>query len=220
MTAAIVPAYNEERTVGGVVRALKAAKLVGEVIVVSDGSTDRTAEEAEAAGADRVLRLPDNLGKGEALSRGVAATRAGILFFCDADFLGFTAAHADALLRPVIDGRLAMHAGLRDRRPLTPILAHLPLISGERALRREVFEGVPARFRTGFRIELALNYFCRANGLPYGSKPTVGVRFVRKMQKVGILRGLAGYVRMIGEFADAIVRVRLAKKEFIRPHVS
>jgi hypothetical protein len=45
--------------------------------------------------------------------------------------------------------------------------------------------------------------------------PTLGVRQVRKMQKVGFWRGLAAYVRMIWEIGDALVRVRLAKQEFL-----
>ena len=214
--AAIVPAFNEEKTVAGIVRALKAARGIGEVIVVDDGSSDRTAAEAEAAGADKVLRLPENLGKGGALQNGVRATRAETLFFCDADFLGLTPGHVERLLRPVTEGRLAMCTGLRDRGPvLTRLIAHLPLISGERALRRQVFEGVPSRFLKGFRVEIALNYFCRANRLRYGSVPTLGVVHVRKMQKVGIVRGLIGYVAMMLQIAEAVATVWLAKNEFM-----
>ncbi len=209
-TAAIVPAYNEGKTVGVVVRALKACPLIDEVIVVSDGSTDRTAEEAAEAGADQVIRLPVKNGKGEALRRGVAATGAEILFFCDADLLGLTPATIEDILRPVLEGRLAMCAGLRDRGPfLTAIEAHLPLIGGERALRRGVFENVPARFLRGFRVEIALNYSCRINGLPYGGVPSRGVRLVRKMEKVGFWKGLLEYADMFYQGASSMIDVRL-----------
>ena len=213
--AAVVPAFNEEKTVGAVVRALKACPLIGEVVVVSDGSTDRTEEEAVRAGADRLLRLPENVGKGEAMRRGADAVKAGTLFFCDADLLGFSPENAVEILRPVIDGRYDMCTGLRDRGPLlTRVIAHLPLLSGERALRRPVLEGVPPEFLQGFRVEIALNYFCRANGLPYGSVPTRGVRNFRKMEKVGFLRGLAGYLQMIWQIAEAMILVRLAGRKF------
>jgi len=215
--AAVVPAFNEEKTIAAVVRTLKATRGLDEVIVVDDGSADRTADEAAAAGADRVLRLPENVGKGDALRRGVGATAAGILFFCDADFIGLTPAHVERLLQPVREGRKAMESGERDRGPLlAPLLARLPHISGERALRREVFEGVPARFLTRFRVEIALEYYCKVNRLAYGATPTVGIAHVRKMQKVGFLRGLAAYAAMIWQIAEAYVRVRMAKKEFIR----
>ena len=110
-----------------------------------------------------------------------------------------------------------MCTGLRDRGSLlTPMIAHLPLLSGERALKREVIEAVPHRFLKGFRVEMALNYSCRVHSWPYGAIPTLGVRQVRKMQKIGFLRGLWAYVVMVWEIAEALVQVRLAKHEFLR----
>jgi glycosyltransferase involved in cell wall biosynthesis len=67
--AALVPAFQAEATVGAVVRGIRAA--VSDVLVVDDGSTDRSGAEAAAAGA-RVLRLPSNGGKGIALRAGLA----------------------------------------------------------------------------------------------------------------------------------------------------
>lgn len=215
MTAAIVPAYDEEKTVGDVVRVLKAAREIDEIVVVSDGSTDGTAAAAEAAGADRVLRLAENVGKGGALLRGAAATAAETLFFCDADLVGLTPEFVDRLVAPVREGRCAMRTGLRDRGPLlAPLLRRLPVIAGERALRRRVLEGVPKRFLERFRVEIALDAYCRINRLPVESAPSRGVGQVRKMQKVGFLRGLAGYLAMIWQIAEAFVRTRLARNEF------
>jgi glycosyltransferase involved in cell wall biosynthesis len=66
---AIVPAYNEERNVGRVLDELRALDPGLDVVVVSDGSTDRTAEVAAARGA-HVIRLPFNLGIGGAVQTG------------------------------------------------------------------------------------------------------------------------------------------------------
>src|ERR687891_301483 len=66
---AIVPARNEEEAIGGVVREIRAFDPGLEVVVVDDGSTDRTAAAAEAAGA-HVVRLPFNLGIGGAVQTG------------------------------------------------------------------------------------------------------------------------------------------------------
>jgi glycosyltransferase involved in cell wall biosynthesis len=66
---AIVPALNEERAIGEVIRAIRGFDPGFEIVVVADGSTDHTPEVAAAAGAT-VLRLPFNLGIGGAVQTG------------------------------------------------------------------------------------------------------------------------------------------------------
>ena len=66
---AVVPAYNEERNIARVVAELKGQDPGLHVVVVSDGSVDRTDEVARAAGA-KVLQLPFNLGIGGAVQTG------------------------------------------------------------------------------------------------------------------------------------------------------
>src|SRR4051812_27127463 len=65
----IVPAWNEEATVGSVIHEVRATLPEADILVVNDGSTDRTATVAKAAGA-RVLELPINLGVGGAMRAG------------------------------------------------------------------------------------------------------------------------------------------------------
>jgi len=90
--AAIIPAYNEETTIVQVIEPLLASSYVGEVVVVSDGSTDATAERARQAGA-RVVELDARQGKGAAMLRGVGETEAPIVCFFDADLIGLTTDH-------------------------------------------------------------------------------------------------------------------------------
>ena len=69
----VIPGFNVARTIGSLVLQLKASGF--EVVVVDDGSTDRTGEIACAAGA-HVVRHPENIGKGRALRDGFAAALA------------------------------------------------------------------------------------------------------------------------------------------------
>jgi len=71
---AIVPAYNEAACVGEVVRSLRVHEPDFDVLVIDDGSTDRTGDLASAAGA-RVLRMPFNLGIGGAVQAGFVYAR-------------------------------------------------------------------------------------------------------------------------------------------------
>lgn len=76
-TLIIVPAWNEEKNVGTTVREILATGLPYDVVVIDDGSTDRTAAVAKEAGA-QVLQLPFNLGVGGAMKTGfVLAQRLG-----------------------------------------------------------------------------------------------------------------------------------------------
>jgi glycosyltransferase involved in cell wall biosynthesis len=84
----VLPAYNEEVAVGPQVeaihRVLSADGVINEIIVVDDGSKDKTAERALRAGA-RVVRHPENRGYGAALKTGINNAKHEIIVIIDAD---------------------------------------------------------------------------------------------------------------------------------------
>jgi len=81
----IIPACNEERTIGSLVETiLQTEPTLREVIVVDDASTDRTAELAREAGA-RVIQHPYNMGNGAAVKTGIRNARGAILVMMDGD---------------------------------------------------------------------------------------------------------------------------------------
>lgn len=109
----VLPALNEQQTVGEIVacirtRLMQQAPLVDEILVIDSGSTDRTAEVAEAAGARVVHRdeilpsLPAVPGKGEVLWRSLFVTRGDVVCFVDADLRRFDAALVRGILGPLL----------------------------------------------------------------------------------------------------------------------
>jgi dolichyl-phosphate beta-glucosyltransferase len=89
----VIPAYNEEDRLGTTIAAVRSyartKSFATEVIVVDDGSRDKTAERAADAlrgfAGGRLIRLPRNLGKGAAVKAGVLAARGDLILFSDAD---------------------------------------------------------------------------------------------------------------------------------------
>lgn len=128
----VIPARNEEATVGDIVGTLRAqlvehVALLDEVLVVDSRSDDTTAEVARAAGAsvvaeqDVLPELPPMRGKGEALWKGVAASRGDIVVFVDGDLHDFTADYVTGLLGPLLsDPAVAYVKGFY----------HRPLVNG------------------------------------------------------------------------------------------
>ena len=155
--AAVIPAWNEATTVGAVVYAALDARGVDEVVVVDNASTDDTAVVAKAHGARVVTE--QRKGKGEAMRAGVAATEAEVIVFLDADLVGLRPEHVDDLVAAVVADEVDMACGLFDRGPVAnPIfLEGLPVLTGQRALRRELFESLDLDEVRGYRVEAALN---------------------------------------------------------------
>lgn len=89
MISVVIPALNEERAIGptvtGISQALAAANLVPyEIVVVDDGSKDKTGKEAAQAGA-RIVRHPHNVGYGRSLKDEIEAAAYDMIVICDAD---------------------------------------------------------------------------------------------------------------------------------------
>lgn len=110
----IIPARDEEATIGDIVAAIRRDlmsgphPLVDELLVVDSDSTDATAQRAREAGA-RVMATPEVLpdiptvpGKGEAMWRGLAVTQGDVVLFLDADLRSFTPDCVVALLGPIL----------------------------------------------------------------------------------------------------------------------
>lgn len=216
--ALIIPAYNEEGRIARVLHAAKASKLTGEVIVVSDGSQDRTAEVAEAQGV-RVVRLHKNLGKGGAMAAGVHSTSAPIIAFIDADLEGLRAQHIDDIIRPTLDNRCDMSVGIfRGGRVWSDGAQWItPSLSGQRAMRRELFEGVPHIADVRMGVEVALNDAAKRRKARITRVILHGVSNCYKETKLGFVKGVQARGRMWVEITNAKVKNRRRRPRMRSP---
>lgn len=191
----IIPARNEAATIADVVVSARSSAGVGEVIVVDDHSEDDTARVAQQTGA-RVVTSHGRADKAAALATGVAASTAQTLVFFDADIVGVLPEHIEALAAPVIDDAYALVVGLVDYGVKSRFFLKLPPISGLRAMRRDIFEGVPAAKRRGFQIEIMINEVAVRRRVRTGIRVLQGCQHVTKVAKQGLVRGGAAHLKM------------------------
>jgi polyisoprenyl-phosphate glycosyltransferase len=182
---AVIPAWNEAQTIGAVVWAALDASLVDEVIVVDNASSDGTAAVAATHGARVVIETVR--GKGEAMRAGVAAApHAAVIVFLDGDLVGLRPHHVDDLVAAVVSGDVDMACGLFDRGPLANrVFLHvLPVLAGQRALRRELFERLDGNDLHGYRVEAALNSLVARYGMVRRDRVLPGLWHRTKEEKL------------------------------------
>ena len=235
----VIPAYNEEKRVGGsldeILRFLKTQTYQAEVIVVDDGSSDKTAAHVsdrasryhDAGHELRVLVNKPNRGKGYSVKRGVAGANGEILLFTDAD-LSSPITEAPKLIDPIAERRADVAFGSRALDPQL-IGVHQPRmreLGGAvfnlcmRTITGLKFKDTQCGFKA-FRREAALPVFALQRVERFGFDPEV--LYIAKKQRNrllevpviwnhcegGELQNKLKYIRdSINMFAD-LIRIRL-----------
>lgn len=184
----LIPAFNEESNIESTLRGLKDFekdfcvkwKLDMELVVIDDGSVDRTSEKAATCGA-RVIKLDNNLGKGGALRQGIKSATGDIIVFLDAD-LRESSREVYKLIEPILnhkaDVTIAKFKPVRGKKGfgLVKTLARWGIkfftgksvssgLSGQRAFRREVLEAIGSipdgyGLEVGMLIDILKKGFC------------------------------------------------------------
>lgn len=109
----ILPAYNEEKTIGEIIRRLAALPIDKEIIVVDDASTDATPEEIKKSGIDVFhITQPHNQGKGAAIRAALAQASGEVTIVQDAD-LEYDPDEIPKLVEPVLAGKTDVVYGSR-----------------------------------------------------------------------------------------------------------
>ncbi len=118
----IIPAYNEERFIREILERvkkvdLKPLGLVKEIVVIDDGSADKTAAIAAKIKGVKLVRHIKNSGKGAAIRTGLKHATGDIILIQDAD-LEYNPAEIAKVVKPIIDGKAAVVYGSRYLDPL------------------------------------------------------------------------------------------------------
>ena len=211
LITAILPTYNEENNVGGVIEVLLATDILDEIIIVDDGSKDKTLDVLqEAATRDprvRVLRHDKNRGKGEAIFTGWSATTTPYLLLLDADLKNLNPGHLCALMAPILEHRADMTLGLFWGGHLSTDLSHwiTPFLTGQRGVRTDIMKYISREAAAGYGFEVALTIAARQRGYRKRVVRLKGVWHPRSELRAerGLWYGTIWRLRMYGEIVRA-----------------
>jgi glycosyltransferase involved in cell wall biosynthesis len=208
--SAIIPAYNEEKTVGKIIETLKNVNIINEIIVVNDGSEDKTAQIAREHKVT-VIELAKNMGKGAAIKTGLEASKGVILLFLDADLIGLKEFHIKKLLEPVIKDECDMAIGIFSKGRASTDLAQIltPHLSGQRAVKRTIIEKIEKIELTGYGIEVALTRYAKKNNIRVKEIKLDNLTHITKEEKFGVAVGLKKRIIMYWQIFKGL---KLAKR--------
>lgn len=193
----VIPAYNEEKTIGNVLSVLKGIEIIGEIIVVNDGSKDKTAMIAQDFGI-KLVNMPRNRGKGAALRAGLDVCTSGYVLFLDADLVGLKEEHVKKLSEPVLNKKADMTVGVfKSGRARTDIAQKLcPYLSGQRAFRKAVLDNMEFMDTAGYGIEIAMTKYIKKEKVKTIEVELDELTHVMKEEKLGFLRGFSQRMKM------------------------
>lgn len=202
----IIAAFNEEVRIGNVLGVVSTHPLVDEIIVVDDGSQDKTADVAGAFKNVKLIVHPRNRGKSAAIHSGIKASSGEFVFLLDADLIGITAEDITLLLEPVLARRADVSISLRGNSPRLWRVIGLDYISGERVLPRKiVFEHIDEILTLpGYGLEVFLNRLIIRNRCRVKVVPWPNVASPAKYKKYGWWSGVRRDLRMIADIARTI----------------
>ncbi|MFW6381204.1 MAG: glycosyltransferase family 2 protein [Bacillota bacterium] len=205
--SALIPAYNEQETIGDIVAVLNDSEQVDNIIVINDGSTDNTGAVACRAGAG-VIRLESNKGKGAALQRGFEQLQTDIILLLDGDLIGLQKQHVNKLLAPILEDLADMTVGVFTQgRGLTDLAQKVsPNLSGQRAIKMEMIREMKDVAREGFGFEIFLSRYIREHGRLEFVELS-GLTHVMKEEKMGIIPGLIARGRMYWDIIRTLMNV-------------
>lgn len=215
---AVVPVYNEEKTVGGVLEVLTSNSEIDELLVINGGSTDTTTQIIKKftnlkKPKVRIINFKTNEGgKGKAVREGTKNLKSDIIMLFDADLIGLKTCHVSQLLDPIVKGQAAMVIGLRDKGNALAnlIMPYFPLTGGERAFVAKVFMDIMRSPLTeGWGLESVMNDYCKKKKLKVAKVKLDG------MDHIGLQTKKYGLFAFVKETYDVIsTKIKLLKVKY------
>lgn len=211
---AVVPVYNEEKTIGGVLKVLLASDKIDYTVVVDDGSNDNTLNILKKFKSQKlkIIKSKKNTGKGNAVRVATKDIKSDVILFIDGDLIGLKEEHVEKLLEPVVNGNNIMIIGLMDKGNFIAniIMPYFPLTGGQRAISANVFTEIRKNpLIGGWGLESVMNDYCRKKKLKFSTVKLDGVDHIGVQAKK---YGLMAFLKQIYEVT--LTKVKLLKVRY------
>jgi len=193
----IIPAYNEEKRIGNVIKVVQSHPLVREVIVINDGSSDKTEDVMRKFKGIKLISYKKNCGKSYAIMKGIEAAKSDLLLFIDADLIGLNKKNITDLIDPVLKGKSDMSISLRINAPWFYRKIGIDFISGERVINRNLFPDLKRLANLKFGIEVFMNNEIIKRKLRIGIVRLDNVISPYPNKKYGFFKGTKRFIGMI-----------------------
>ena len=194
----IIAAYNEEPRISNVLSVVEHHPLIDEVIVINDGSQDKTVEVTRKFHV-KLIDNEHNMGKTLSVKRGIEAAKNDLIMMLDADLKGLNAESIDKLARPVLDGKVDWTLSLRGNSFGFMRLMQMDWVSGERLIPKQLLLDplIWSRPDVGYGLETLMNKSLLSRGTTFQSVYLKELSITNKSKKIGLIKGLQGEVKML-----------------------
>jgi glycosyltransferase involved in cell wall biosynthesis len=211
----VIPAFNEEKNLARVLRIVTQSPKVNQVIVVNDGSTDKTNDIVKKF--DRKITLisyAKNKGMGYALKRGLEKASSDWVAFLDADLVGLKLRHLKLLQATALKYPQSHIIGVVQNasQAAGAKLAMLP--GGIRIFKKSLLtEKFIAQWpKYNYAIDLMITDYFKAQGFPIFFLQLPGLNHSKKIQKWGWRKGIEKEIKMYYHFIKTIPKLKSGVK--------
>jgi len=208
--SAIICVFNEESTIKDVILSVSKSKLINEIIVIDDGSKDKTGQILYDLNREidfKYIKLPENKGKGYAMVKGVEQAQGDILIFIDADLSNLKETHISKLLNPLIKKEADMVLGQATDTILDYSINPFKSLTGERAIEKNNILPILDKMKhSRFGVETLINLYFQSRGKKIEYVMLSGLKHPTKFSKSNTPQAMTEFIKEGHEIALTVFK--------------
>lgn len=215
----IIPAYNEQGRIGKVLEIAIDHNLIGETIVINDGSTDKTLTEIKQFDI-KLINHKINRGKAKSMLDGCLKAKNDLVLFLDADLKGLNKKNITDLIEPVNDNIVDMTMSMRGNTIfLVKLFLGNDFLTGERVLKKDLAIKILQNCE-GYCAEVMINKHILENKMRFMIIYWKNVNYISKSKKDNIIKGMVKEIKMFNEIIDEVKTHNFLKQLFVMGFMS